>query len=113
MIRKLIEDILEAEMDAFLDTRSYGRSTKRTGCRSGLHVRTLIRTMAELQLRWLYDRRDLQEACGDLAAWLEKWQEGYPKLCEWVEGNIDQTLSFYRLSRQHHNPVNRPTAWSG
>jgi putative transposase len=54
------------------------------------------------ELRWLYDRRDLLEAKRDLAAWLERWQAKYPKLCDWVETNIEQTLSFYRLPRQHH-----------
>ncbi len=55
-----------------------------------------------LELRWLYDRRDLQEARRDLAGWLEKWQSKYPKLCDWVEDNIEETLSFYRLPRHHH-----------
>lgn len=54
------------------------------------------------ELRWLYDRRNLQEARADLAAWLLKWQERYGKLCAWVEENIDETLSFYRLPAQHH-----------
>jgi putative transposase len=53
-------------------------------------------------LRWLYDRRDLAEARRDLAAWLAKWQGTYPKLCSWVEDNIEETLTFYRLPRQHH-----------
>jgi putative transposase len=54
------------------------------------------------ELRWLYDRRDLAEARRDLAAWLAKWQVTYPKLCGWVEDNIEQTLTFYRLPRRHH-----------
>lgn len=54
------------------------------------------------ELRWLYDRRDLEEARRDLAAWLQKWQGRYGKLCAWVEENIDETLSFYRLPAQHH-----------
>jgi putative transposase len=54
------------------------------------------------ELRWLYDRRNLDEARKDLAAWLVKWQEKYPKLCDWVEGNIESTLSFYRLPAVHH-----------
>lgn len=32
------------------------------------------------ELRWLYDRRDLQEANRDLAAWIAKWQSKYPRL---------------------------------
>jgi putative transposase len=54
------------------------------------------------ELRWLYDRRDLEEARRDLAAWLQKWSGRYPKLCLWVEENIESTLSFYRLPREHH-----------
>jgi putative transposase len=54
------------------------------------------------ELRWLYDRRDLQEAQRDLAAWIGKWQGKYPKLVDWVEGNIGETLTFYRLPRTHH-----------
>jgi hypothetical protein len=38
----------------------------------------------------------------DLAAWLKKWSGRYPKLCDWVENNIDGTLTFYRLPRQQH-----------
>jgi len=48
------------------------------------------------------DRRDLAEARRDLAAWLAKWSGEYPKLTGWVEENIDETLTFYRLPRQHH-----------
>ena len=54
------------------------------------------------ELRWIYDRRDAQEARQDLAAWLLKWGKRYVKLCAWVEENIEETLSFYRLPRQHH-----------
>jgi putative transposase len=55
-----------------------------------------------MELRWLYDRRDAEEARRDLAAWLLRWQEKYPKLCAWVEENIEETLTFYRLPREHH-----------
>jgi putative transposase len=54
------------------------------------------------ELRWIYDRRDAQEARQDLSAWLLKWGKRYVKLCSWVEENIEETLSFYRLPRQHH-----------
>ena len=54
------------------------------------------------ELRWIYDRRDLAEARTDLAAWIGKWQTKYPRLVAWVEENIEETLTFYRLSRQHH-----------
>jgi len=54
------------------------------------------------ELRWLYDRRDLKEAQQDLQAWLQRWQSRYPKLTDWVEAQIGETLNFYRLPRQHH-----------
>lgn len=54
------------------------------------------------ELRWLYHRQDLEEARRALAAWLTKWHAKYPKLCDWVEENIEETFSFYRLPREHH-----------
>jgi putative transposase len=54
------------------------------------------------ELRWLYDRRCLDEARRDLVARLTKWQKTYPKLCDWVEENIEETLTYYRLPHQHH-----------
>jgi putative transposase len=88
-------------------------------------------------LRWLYDRRSIEEARQDLAAWIAKWGSRYPKLgrtsssacvggastasssssptitpafawpsarsfVSWVEETIEETLTFYRLPRQHH-----------
>jgi putative transposase len=54
------------------------------------------------ELRWFYDRRDLAEVRRDIAAWLAKWQAKYAKLCAWVEDNIEETLSYYRLPLPHH-----------
>ena len=54
------------------------------------------------ELRWLYDRRNLEEARKDLSAWLKRWQGKYTKLCAWVEDNIEETLSFYGLPLGHH-----------
>jgi Transposase, Mutator family len=48
------------------------------------------------------DRPNAEEARRDLAAWLLPWQEKYPKLCVWVEENMEETLTFYRLPREHH-----------
>jgi putative transposase len=55
-----------------------------------------------MELRWLYDRRNVEEARRDLAVWLGKWGSKYRKLCDWVEGSIEETLAFYRLPQQHH-----------
>lgn len=54
-----------------------------------------------MKLRWIYDPRNV-EAQRDVGVWLAKWSVRYPKLCSWVEENIQETLSFYRLPRQHH-----------
>jgi len=48
------------------------------------------------ELRWLYDRLRLEEARADLAAWLAKWQQRYPRLCNGVEEGIEETFTFYR-----------------
>ncbi len=54
------------------------------------------------ELRWLYDRRDVEEARRDLASWIVKWGQRYQKLVDWVEEAIEETFTFYRLPRQHH-----------
>jgi putative transposase len=54
------------------------------------------------ELRWMYERRDVEEARRDLQQWLEKWGGKYPKLCAWVEANIEETWTFYRLPLAHH-----------
>jgi transposase-like protein len=55
-----------------------------------------------MELRWLYDRRCLEEARRDLSAWLSKWSARYPKLCNWVEEHIEETFTFYRWPLAHH-----------
>lgn len=55
-----------------------------------------------MELRWLYDRRCLEEARRDLGAWLSRWAARYPKLCSWVEENIEETFTFYRWPLAHH-----------
>lgn len=54
------------------------------------------------ELRWIYERRNVEEARRDLGAWLGKWGNRYPRLCEWVESNIEETLTFYRMPQAHH-----------
>ena len=55
-----------------------------------------------LELRWLYDLHGIAEARRHLASWLERWQPKHAKLCAWVEANIEETLTFYRLPQPHH-----------
>src|SRR5215217_1156706 len=54
------------------------------------------------ELRWLYDRRSVEEARRDLAAWIAKWGSRYPRRVAWAEETIEETMTFYRLPRQHH-----------
>ena len=54
------------------------------------------------ELRWIYDRRELVEVRRDIAAWLAKWHAKHSKLCGWVEENIEETLTYYRLPLAHH-----------
>src|SRR6201988_4872235 len=61
------------------------------------HVPRKVDDACLQELRWLYYRRDLAEARRDLAAWMTKWSGKYSKLTGWVEENIDETLTFYRL----------------
>ena len=42
------------------------------------------------ELRWLYDRRSVEKARRDLAAWVGKWGARYQKLVAWVEDTIEE-----------------------
>jgi putative transposase len=76
------------------------------GCWVGLTLTDYLPRKADddclMELRWMYDRHNIDEARRDLAAWLQKWGQRYQRLCDWVEANIEQTFSFYRLPQQHH-----------
>jgi transposase-like protein len=54
------------------------------------------------ELRWMYERRNVEEARRDLKQWLEKWSGKYGRLCTWVEENIEETWTYYRLPLAHH-----------
>jgi transposase-like protein len=54
------------------------------------------------ELRWMYERRNVEEARRDLKLWLERWAGKYPKLCVWVESNVEETWTYYRLPISHH-----------
>jgi putative transposase len=47
-----------------------------------------------MELRWIDDRRNLEEARQDVVVRLAKWSKRYPKLCNWVEETSEETLSY-------------------
>ena len=53
-------------------------------------------------LRWLYDRRSVEEARRDLAARIAKCGARNEKHVDRVEETIEETFTFHRLPRQHH-----------
>lgn len=55
-----------------------------------------------MQLRWIYEQGTIEAARLALGGWLRDWSEKYPKLCSWVEDNIEQTLTYLALPRTHH-----------
>jgi len=58
------------------------------------HVRRKADDDCLTELRWFYERHNVEEARRDLTAWLAKWQGKYPKLCQWVENNVEETFTF-------------------
>jgi putative transposase len=53
------------------------------------------------ELRSIYDQLTLEKAKAELAIWLKKWQSKNLKFCDWVEENIEETFSFFRLPLSH------------
>jgi len=54
------------------------------------------------ELRGIYDEINLKEALNRKEEWLRKWRGKHPKLCDWVEEQIGETLTHYHLPDQHH-----------
>ena len=46
------------------------------------------------ELRELDDRHTLTEAQEGLSRWIDRWQESYPRLVEWVEETIGERSPF-------------------
>ena len=64
------------------------------------------------ELRWLYDRRSIEEARQDLAAWIAKWGARYPKLVGWVEETIEETSPSTGSPASTISISRAPTCWS-
>ena len=66
--------------------------------------------------RWLDDRHDLKDAQQNFTAWLKRWAQRSPRLTDWGEAHSGETLTCYRLPRQHrmHLQSTTPsTSWCG
>lgn len=53
------------------------------------------------ELRWIYDRRSIEEAKKDLADWIKRWTDKHPRISAWVEDNIEETFAFFCLPHAH------------
>jgi len=123
LVRMALQQGLETEMEEALETGNWERTASRMVQRLDQELEKFARQALEEDYPYLildarYEKVREQgtvrsqavlvaigvnwEARRDLAAWLAKWGSRYPKLCLWVEENIEETLSFYRLPRQHH-----------
>ncbi len=57
------------------------------------------------ELRAIYDQMSLKEALNHKEEWVRKWRGKYAKLCDWIEEQIGETLTYYSLPDQHHKLV--------
>ena len=57
------------------------------------------------ELRRLYDKLDMAEARACIDDWLKKWSDKYGRLCNFVEENVEETLSFYQLPTEHRKSM--------
>ena len=54
-----------------------------------------------LELRQIFDRFSLEEARTSLSNWIQKWENKYQKVVDFVEENIDQCLNYYGYPPNH------------
>ena len=78
------------------------------------------------ELRWFYERRSWPKCGRPRGVARASGSRNMPKLCDWVEENIEETLTFYRLPLAHHKhmkstnmlerlnqEIKRRTQWCG
>jgi transposase-like protein len=80
LLQKTVQEVLETEMNEALGACKGERTKWRRG----------------------YARRNAAEARADLTGWLERWQNQHPRPCAWMEANIEETFTYYRLPLEHH-----------
>lgn len=82
-------------------TKTYGAVDLREAKALLEQDRDLLKAVVQEALQELLEV-EMAEARRELAAWLGKWQGRHPKLCTWVEENVEETLSYSRLPPLHH-----------
>jgi len=124
LARAALQEVLEAEMTEALSAEKGERTAGRLGYRSGYYDRTLITRVGKLELRVPQDRagrfstelfeRYQRSERALVAALAEMYVQGVStrkvkaiteELCGHsfsASSIIEETLSFYRLPRQHH-----------
>jgi len=60
-------------------------------------LRNALVTNRATTVSGIYDRDYLIEVRRGVASWLCRWQLKYPKLCDWIENNIQEASTSYRL----------------
>ena len=101
-----------AERESTTSWRDFLVALKQRGLR-GVHLvvsddhADLEQAVAEVlptalwQCCYVHFMRNALEARADLTAWLARWQDKHPKLCTWVEANIEETFAYYRMPPAH------------
>lgn len=57
------------------------------------------------ELKAVYNCSDLQTARRGLREWVLKWNNKCQNFCDWVEENIEETLTFYALPPEHRKKM--------
>ena len=119
LVQQALNTALEAEMAELLGASKSERTGARQGYRSGSYTRSLSMKVGTVELKVLQDRdgrfstevfkryqRSEKALVSTLAAlkdWVNRWGDvaGYWRLVDWVEENVEETFTVYRLPAGH------------
>lgn len=57
------------------------------------------------ELKAIYNCLNMDAARQSLQAWVLKWGDKCQDFCDWVEANIEETLTFYALPQEHRKKM--------
>ena len=85
-----------------MTTTTIKRNTKRTSVEAMVAGdRDLMKSLLKEALQEVLEG-EMTEFLGAAPGERTEERQGYPKLVDWTENNIGETLTFYRLPRAHH-----------